>query len=162
DYAYVIEGLLTTYEATFDLRYFRSARELTERMMQQFWDAQEGGFFFTSADHEELITRTKDYFDNAIPSGNSVAALMLQKISLLTGDNRYQSHALTILRTVRPMLIRYPSAFGYMLCALDFYLSEPKEIALVGNVEAHEIRSFIDEIYSRFLPNKVVALSEPG
>src|SRR5262249_44083870 len=141
-------------------RYFTKAKELSDQLIQHFWDEQEGGFFFTATDHEELITRTKDYFDNAIPSGNSVAALALQRVSLLTGENRYQQFALTILRTVRQLVSQYPSAFGYMLCALDFYLSEPKEIALVGNPESHEIRLFIEEIYSLFIPNKVVALQE--
>ena len=160
DYANVIEGLLATYEATFDLRYFTQAKELADRMIQLFWDDQEGGFFFTSSDHEELITRTKDYFDNAIPSGNSVAALALQRLSILTGNTSYQGYALTILRTVRQLVSQYPTAFGYMLCAMDFYLSDVKEIALVGDAESHEIRLFIEEIYSRFIPNKVVALQK--
>ncbi len=162
DYAYVIEGLLATYEATFDPRYFSKAQEVADRLIDYFWDEQEGGFFFTSKDHEELLTRTKDYFDNALPSGNSVAALALQRLSLLTGDTKYQRYALTILRTTRQLVSQYPTAFGYMLCAVDFYLSEAKEIALVGDAESHEIRLFIEELYSRFIPNKVVALQKTG
>src|SRR6185503_16443362 len=75
DYAYVIEGLLACYEATFELTFFKQARVLADTMIEKFWDAQGSGFYFTSSDHEELITRTKDYFDNATPSGNSVSAL---------------------------------------------------------------------------------------
>jgi uncharacterized protein YyaL (SSP411 family) len=161
DYAYVIEGLLATYEATFDFRYFTQAKELSDRMIQLFWDERDGGFYFTSSDHEELLTRTKDYFDNAIPSGNSVAALALQRLSILTGDTSYQSHALKILRTVWQLVSQYPTAFGYMLCAMDFYLSDAKEIALVGDAESHEIRLFMEEIYSHFIPNKVIALQKP-
>jgi hypothetical protein len=160
DYAYVIEGLLATYEATFDLQYFQQARALADRMIELFWDEQEEGFYFTSSDHEELLTRTKDYFDNAIPSGNSVAALALQKLSLLSADMSYQKYALSILRIARQFMSRYPTAFGFMLCSLDFYLSEPKEIAIVGSTDSHEIRLFIEEIYSRYLPNKVLAASE--
>ncbi|MBI3651366.1 MAG: thioredoxin domain-containing protein [Acidobacteria bacterium] len=160
DYAFLIEGLLAVYEATFEVKYFTAARTLADTMIEQFWDDQEQGFFFTSKDHEALITRTKDYFDNAIPSGNSVAALALQKISLLTADSKYQSCALAILRVAQPFLSRYPNAFGFMLCALDFYLSEPKEIAIIGSLEAHEVRLFIEEIYARFLPNKVLAAAE--
>ena len=162
DYAYVIEGLLAVYEATFELRFFTRARELADTMIDRFWDEQDGGFYFTSSDHEELITRTKDYFDNATPSGNSVAAAALLKLAVLTQQHDYSNNAVTILRALRPAMSRYPSAFGYMLSALDFYLSEPKEIAIVGKLDSHEVRSFAEEVYSRYLPNKVVAASEPG
>ncbi|MCI0490757.1 MAG: thioredoxin domain-containing protein [Blastocatellia bacterium] len=157
DYAFIVEGMLALYEANFELKYFDEARQLADRMIEQFWDEDDGGFFFTSADHEELIARTKDYFDNAIPSGNSVAALSLLKLGLLTGEPRYGRHALAILRTMHRSMSRHPSAFGYLLCALDFYLSEPKEIAIIGPTDSHEVRSFIEEIYSRYLPNKVLA-----
>jgi uncharacterized protein YyaL (SSP411 family) len=157
DYAYVAEGLLALYEATFETRYFSEARRLVDLMIERFWDETNGGFFFTSSDHEELITRTKEFFDNAVPSGNSVAALVLQKMSLLTGNHDYQQRALTIIRTVRQVIARHPSAFGYLLCALDFYLSEPKEIAIVGKPDSHEVRLLIQELYGRYLPNKVLA-----
>jgi uncharacterized protein len=161
DYAYVIEGLLALYEATFELKYFQEARRLADVMIEQFWDETDSGFYFTSADHEELLTRTKDYFDNAIPSGNSVAALVLMKLHLLTQEPEYQRCAISVLRAVRQVASRYPSAFGYALGAIDFYLSEPKEIALVGDTDSHEMRLFIEEIYSRPLPNKVVVAAHP-
>jgi uncharacterized protein YyaL (SSP411 family) len=157
DYAYVIEGLLALYEATFELRFFTQARELADMMIAQFWDEADSGFFFTSSDHEQLITRTKDYFDNATPSGNSVAALALLKLYLLTQELEYQRTAVAILRVVRQAIAKYPSAFGYALCGLDFYLSEPKEIAIVGSPDSHEVRLFVEQIYSRYMPNKVVA-----
>ncbi|MEK6408755.1 MAG: thioredoxin domain-containing protein [Acidobacteriota bacterium] len=162
DYAYVIEGLLAVYEATFEMRFFTQARQLADTMIARFWDEQDGGFYFTSSDHEELITRTKDYFDNATPSGNSVSAIALLKLGLLTQGQEYSRCAVTILRAMRPAMSRYPSAFGYMLGALDFYLSEPKEIAIAGKLDSHEVRSFVEEIHSRYLPNKVVAACEPG
>ena len=162
DYAFVIEGLLAVYEATFDLKFFTLARELTDAMIARFWDEQDGGFYFTSSDHEKLITRTKDYFDNATPSGNSVAVMALLKLGLLTQHQEYSRRAVAILRSLRPAISRYPSAFGYMLCGMDFYLSEPKEIAIVGRIDSHDVRSFVEEIYSRYLPNKVVAACEPG
>jgi uncharacterized protein len=161
DYAYVIEGLLSVYEATFELRFFTQARELADTMIAKFWDEQDGGFYFTSSDHEELITRTKDYFDNATPSGNSVGVMALLKLGLLTQDQEYTRRAVTVLRALRPAMGRYPSAFGYMLSGLDFYLSEPKEIAIVGKLDSHEVRSFREDIYSRYLPNKVVAACGP-
>ncbi|HMG34784.1 MAG TPA: thioredoxin domain-containing protein [Blastocatellia bacterium] len=157
DYAYAVEAMLSLFEASFDLKYFEHARKLADAMIELFWDSNEGGFFFTSSDHEELITRTKEYFDNATPSGNSVAALALQKLGILTQEIKYQQHAVEILRATRAIVSRYPSAFGYLLCALDFYLSEPKEIAIVGEPDSHEVRLLREQIYGRFLPNKVVA-----
>ena len=160
DYAYLVEALLAVYEATFEIRYFEEARRLADTMIAQFWDDSEAGFFFTSADHEQLITRTKEYFDNATPSGNSVAALVLQKLGLLTQETEYQRCAVSILHSIHQAMARYPSAFGYMLCALDFYLAEPKEIAIIGVRGSHEVRLFTEEIFSRYLPNKVLALAE--
>jgi uncharacterized protein YyaL (SSP411 family) len=160
DYAYFAEGLLALYEATFESQYFDNAVSIANQMIAYFWDEKEEGFFFTSSDHEDMIIRTKDFFDNAIPSGNSVAALVLQKIALLTGDNSFQQYAVSILRMTQQTMARYPTAFGYMLCALDFYLDEVKEIALVGDQESHEIKLLLKEIYAQFFPNKVVALSQ--
>jgi len=163
DYAYVAEGLLALYEATFEPRYIQQTLHLADVMIERFWDADEGGFFFTASDHEELIARTKDYFDNAIPSGNSVAALLFQKLAVLTREHKYQRCALDIMHTAKDVVAKFPSAFGYLLCAIDFYLSEPREIAIVGGRDSHEVRLFVEEIYSRFLPNKVIAgTSEEG
>jgi len=162
DYSYLIEGLIALYEATFDVKFFNQARSLADTMIEYFWDEREGGFYFTSSDHETLITRSKDYFDNATPSGNSVAAIALLKLWLLTHEGSYQQCAATILRTIREAMAKYPNGFGYMLCALDFYLSQAKEIAIVGKLDSHEVRSFVEEIYSRFIPNKALAASEPG
>jgi uncharacterized protein YyaL (SSP411 family) len=162
DYAYVIEGLLALYEATFELKYFDRARSLSDTLIASFGDESEPGFYFTASDHEQLIARMKDYYDNAIPSANSVAALTLLKLSLLTGDVTYQQPALSILRMMQQAMSRHPSGFGYLLCALDFYLAQPKEIAIIGDAGSHEVRLLMNEIYSRYLPNKVLALMEPG
>jgi uncharacterized protein YyaL (SSP411 family) len=159
DYSYVIDGLLALYEASFDPRWFEEARALAETMVAQFWDAEAGGFFFTSADHESLITRTKDFYDNAIPSGNSVAASALTRLSLLTGEDRYRRMAETILRLVKPAMMRAPSAFGRMLSALDLFLASPYEIAIIGAPEALETRAMVDLVFKRYLPNKVVAFA---
>ncbi|HEY7543879.1 MAG TPA: thioredoxin domain-containing protein [Blastocatellia bacterium] len=161
DYAYLIEGLLALYEATFELKYFERARELSDAMIERFWDEQEGGFYFTSSDHEELIMRTKDYFDNAIPSGNSSAALSFLKLWALTQESQYQRCAVSILRTMREAMVKYPSGFGYLLSALDAYLAEGREIAIIGSADSHEVRAFVEEIYSRYIPNKVIAAAAP-
>jgi uncharacterized protein len=162
DYAYLIDGLLALYEATFDLRWFEEAQRLGETMSEKFWDGEAGAFFFTSSDHEQLITRTKDFYDNAIPSGNSVAAHVLLRLSLFTGEERYRRLAEEVLNLLKNVVVRAPSAFGHILCAYDLYLASPYEIAIAGNPEAVETRALVAEVFRPYLPNKVVALVAPG
>ncbi|HEU0174174.1 MAG TPA: thioredoxin domain-containing protein [Blastocatellia bacterium] len=159
DYAYVIDGLLALYESSFDPRWFEEARGLAETMIEQFWDAEAGGFFFTGADHERLITRTKDFYDNAIPSGNSVAASALMRLSLLTGEDRYRRMAETILRLMKPAMTSAPSAFGRLLSALDLFLASPYEVAIIGSPDDEETRAMVNIVFKRYLPNKVVAFA---
>jgi uncharacterized protein YyaL (SSP411 family) len=162
DYAYMIDGLLALYEATFDLRWFEEARALAGAMIEQFRDDEGGGFFFTSADHETLITRTKDFYDNATPAGNSVAAHVLIKLSLLTGEAELRRLAEEILRLMKPAMARLPSAFGHLLSALDLFLASPYEIAIVGDTDAEDTRAMINTVFKRYLPNKVVAFALPN
>ncbi|MFL6334601.1 MAG: thioredoxin domain-containing protein [Pyrinomonadaceae bacterium] len=158
DYAFVVSGLVTLYETTGRLRWLEAASGLTDKMVEEFWDEEGGGFFYNGRSGEKLIVRSKDYFDNATPSGNSVAAEALLRLSVLTGKEDYRRKAVNVLRLVRDAVERYPSAFGYALGALDFYLSKPKEIVVVG--EAEEARPLLREVWGRYLPNKVVVLSK--
>lgn len=157
DYAFYIDGLTTLYQATGKLRWLEEARTLAERMIEEFWDNEDGGFFYTGKSHEELIVRSKDYFDNATPSGNSVAAEVLLHMAALTANEDYSRKAVTIFRLLRAPLTRYASAFGRLLGALDFYLSTPKEIAIIGEHESQETRALLREVWTRYLPNKIVA-----
>jgi uncharacterized protein YyaL (SSP411 family) len=157
DYAFYIDGLTTLYQATGKLRWLEEARTLTEQMIEEFWDIEDGGFFYTGKSHEELIVRSKDYFDNATPSGNSVAAEVLLHMAALTANEDYSRKAVTIFRLLRDALTRYASAFGRLLGALDFYLSTPKEIAIFGENESQETRALLREVWTRYLPNKIVA-----
>jgi uncharacterized protein YyaL (SSP411 family) len=162
DYAYMLEGLLALYEATFDVRWFEEARKLADTMIDQFEDEEKGGFFFTGKGHETLIARNKDYMDNATPSGNSAAANGLLRLALLSGEEKYREKAVQLFRLMREPMGRYPSAFGYLLCALDFYLASPREIALIGDKNDPEMIALIRAIYSDYWPNKVVALTAEG
>jgi uncharacterized protein len=162
DYAFFIDGLLTLFETTGEAPWLVEALALTETMIGEFWDDQDGGFFYTGRSHEELIVRSKDFFDNATPSGNSVAAEVLLRIGLLTDNADYQRRAATILRLTAAALGRYPSGFGRMLCALDFHLGKPKEIAIVGSPDSNDTRLLQKELWQTYLPNKVVALAAPG
>jgi uncharacterized protein YyaL (SSP411 family) len=157
DYAFYIDGLLTLFETTGELEWFQEARALAATMIDEFWDEQEGGFFFTGRSHEDLIVRAKDFFDNATPSGNSVAAEVLLRIGMLTDNSDYQRRAATVLRLTASMVRRYASGFGRLLCALDFYLGKPKEIAIVGAPASEDTQSLLKEIWKPYLPNKVIA-----
>jgi uncharacterized protein YyaL (SSP411 family) len=162
DYAFFIDGLVTLFETTGELQWLQEARTLTATMIDEFWDDEEGAFFYTGRSHESLIVRSKDFFDNATPSGNSVAAEVLLKMALLTGDADYHRRAATIVRLTASTVQRFPSGFGRLLCALDFYLGSPKEIALVGEPASPGTQALQNEIWNRYLPNKVVAQVRPG
>jgi uncharacterized protein YyaL (SSP411 family) len=156
DYAFFIEGLVTVYETNGEFRWLKEAIALTDRMIEEFWDENGAGFFFTGKSHENLIVRSKDYFDNATPSGNSVAAAVLLRLAILTNNERYREVAEAVLGEVAESVRRYPSGFGYALSAMDFLLSSPKEIALVGKDET-DIQPLLQQVWRKYLPNKVVA-----
>jgi uncharacterized protein YyaL (SSP411 family) len=153
DYANLADGLIELYQVSGEAKYLHAARELADAMITEFWDEESGGFFFTSNDHEQLIVRSKDFFDNATPSGNSVAADVLLKLSKLYGDEKYERFAVTVLRLAASQIRRFPSGFGRMLSAVEFRLSDVKEIAVVGG-DGSEIER---EVWSEYRPFKVVA-----
>jgi hypothetical protein len=157
DYACLIDGLICLYEATGEFRWLKASVELSDKMIGQFWDEEQGAFFFTGTSHERLIVRSKDFLDNATPSGNSVAALALLKLSALTGNADYRRRATTVLRLIADQVRRYPSAFGWALCALDFYLSSPKEIAIVGADNSAGVNELLRILWQTYLPNRVIA-----
>ena len=156
DYAFLIEGLVTLFETTGEFPLLEEAIALTDRMIEEFWDNEGGGFFFTGKSHENLIVRSKDYFDNATPSGNSVAAFALLRLAVLTGKDNYRNLAIAVLREISDQIRRYPSGFGYALSAADFLLSTPKEVAIVSQDPAG-IAPLLREAWRKYLPNKVVA-----
>jgi uncharacterized protein YyaL (SSP411 family) len=162
DYAYVIEGLVSLYETTFEPRWLREAKALADTMIAEFWDERDGCFFFTGRSHEELIRRTKELEDNATPSGNSSAANGLLRLAELTGETGYRDKAETVVRSVAGALGRYARAFGHMLCAADFALGVPVEIAVVGSWDDAGTRDLAREARQRYLPARVVAGAAPG
>jgi uncharacterized protein YyaL (SSP411 family) len=159
DYASLIDGLISLYEATGETEWIESAKALGDKMIVEFWDQHDGGFFFTGKSHERLIVRSKEWMDNATPSGNSIAAMSLMRLSLLTGNEAYRRYATTILRLVADQIRRYPSAFGFALSALDFYLASPVEIALVANDRDSLFGDLWRAVWNVYLPNRVIALA---
>jgi uncharacterized protein YyaL (SSP411 family) len=162
DYAFLIEGLTALYEATFEARWIGDALGLADVMVDQFWDAEGGGFFYTGRDHERLIARNKDPHDNALPSGNAVATTALLRLSALTGRSDLQDRAETTLRLYGELMKSHPFAAGQMLLGLDFYLDPVQEFAVVGDPRSEETRRVLRVIHSGFRPNKVVALRPVG
>jgi uncharacterized protein len=157
DQANVADGLLALYEATFESRFLDAAVALADIMHARFADPDNGGFFDTSSEHETLIARPKDVFDNATPSGNAVAADVLLRLAVLTGNQKYRRAAEGVLELLTEPMSRYPLGFARALCALDFATSEPKEVVVVGEPGAADTQALLREVFEPFVPNKVVA-----
>jgi uncharacterized protein YyaL (SSP411 family) len=156
------DGLLALAEATLDPGWITEARSLAEDLLRLFHDDRRVGFFQTGSDAEALVVRPKELFDNAVPSGNSVAADVLQRLGLIYGDQRYERAGVDALRLVRDLLPRSPTGFGHALCALDLYTSNVREVALVGDRESEAVRLLAEEVWGRFIPTHVMAAGAPG
>lgn len=156
DYANLADGLFELYQVSGDTKYLMESKRLADIIITEFWDEDAGGFYFTANDHEELIVRSKDYYDNATPSGNSVAVDILLKLSKVFGDEKYSRFATTVLRLVTPLIQRYSGAFGRVLSTLEFYHDSAKEIVILGK-KGNELERLI---FDNYLPNKVVVLSD--
>ena len=156
DYSFVIDGLLALYEATFDLRWLDEAVTLADSMIELFWDEGIGGFYDTGSDHETLVVRPRDVFDNAQPCGGSVASDVLLRLAVFTGNNDYSAKATVPLRSLHQAMSQSPGGTGHWLSALDFYVSPPKEIAVIGPRDDPTTQALLDTVFHRFLPNKVV------
>jgi hypothetical protein len=157
DYSMVAAALLDVHAATLARRWLDSARALADEMLRLFWDDALEGFYDTGADHERLIVRPRNLFDNAVPCGSSVAIETLLRLAVLTGHAEYEARALRALRSMADLMAKHPTGFGRFLCALDFNLGPRVEIALVvpgvGDGGGRELAA---EVFSRYLPNRVV------
>ena len=156
DHADLADGLLALYVATFDERWFSTARALMDRVLAHFADPA-GGWFDTGDDHERLVTRPKDVQDNAVPSGNAMAAGVLLRLAAWTGDGRYRSAAERALSTVVPFVARYPTGFAQWLASIDLALAPIAEVAIVGSPDEPATRALLAEATARYRPNQVTA-----
>ncbi len=157
DYAYLADGLLALYQATFDVRWFVWAQELAELMLAQFVDENGGGFYDTSADHEALIVRPKNVQDNAVPSANAMACRLLILLSLFTGEGRYADVAEEAISALYPAMAQYPTGFGQWLGCAWLLLNEPQEVAIVGEAG---VDALVEVVLADFRPNLVLAVGE--
>jgi uncharacterized protein YyaL (SSP411 family) len=153
DYANVAYGLTELHVATGEERWLHEARRVALRAVDLFGDDERGGFFLTPSDGEALVVRRKDLDDNPMPSGNAMLAFVLLRIARIWGEDELERRAAGALRLVRDALPRAPSAFAWTLCALDLYLSAPRELAIVGPPGSEVARAALQG----FDPNAVVA-----
>jgi hypothetical protein len=161
DHALMAAACLDLYETTFEVRWFEEARGLADTIIEQFGD-EAGGFYQTGRDTEQLVIRPKDLFDTAIPSGSSAAADVLLRLAFLTGEASYERAAVSSLRLVRDMMARAPTGLGHALGVLDRYVGPSLEVAIAGEPGDPATGRLVDEVWSRYLPNVVLAAASPG
>jgi uncharacterized protein YyaL (SSP411 family) len=157
DYSCLANALVSLYEADFDERWLEAAIALCDTILKRFADPEGGGFFFTASDHEALIARQKDLYDNAVPSGNSMTALALIRLAKLTGRAELAAAAEATLVAASGVMRQAPRAAGQMLSALDMYLGPTPEIVIVGDPENSDTAELLRALANRYIPNRVVA-----
>jgi uncharacterized protein YyaL (SSP411 family) len=158
DYVNLAAALLDAFEATSHAWYLDQARTVVDRLLEQFWDADAGGFFYTAADHERLIHRMKSGVDSAMPSGNAVGVHVLLRLFSLTGVRLYDDRAQQVLRLFRDAMNQNAYGTAAMLTALDCCLSRPKEVVVVGSRGESATESLVATVHQCYVPNKIVVL----
>ncbi|MBI4249648.1 MAG: thioredoxin domain-containing protein [Elusimicrobia bacterium] len=160
DYAFVTAGFLDLYEATLERRWIDEALRFNRSLLDLFWDERQGGFFFTSHDHETLIARSKSLDDGVVPSGNSVAVMNLLRLYELTLDEGFRRKAVETLRLYGGFMRDFSGAASYMICALDFHLEPPLTVVLSGRLADPKTAALRLAASAGFFPNRVVAFAD--
>ena len=162
DHAYLADGLFALWEATFEPRWFEASLGLAREMLERFWDPAAGGFFSTASDHESLLVRQKELIESVTPSPNGVAALLLQKLAIVTGDQTLQERALELLGVARGLMEASPISVPSLVSALSFHLARGKEVVVVADGSLDAAAPLLAVIRARYLPNAVLVGSPPG
>ncbi len=162
DYAFLLNAVLDVYEATFDLALVARATALAEALLTRFQDPDQGGFFFTSSDHERLVHRPKPAFDGSIPSGNAAAAMGLLRLYHYGGDTRFLEAAERTLRCFSGGMKANPFGFAHMLAAADLYQRKPREIVVIGREDDPARRALLARLHREFVPDKIVVAADPA
>ena len=161
DYAFVIWGLLELYEATFNTEYLQQAVLLNQQFVDQFWDDESGGFYFTDEAAEELLGRKKEIYDGAIPSGNSIAMMNLLRLGRMTANTEWEQMADESLTLFAKSIKKAPTSFGAALQSVDFVEGDSTEIVIAGSQNDSDIEQFARPLHNRFLPRAVVIFHDP-
>ncbi len=162
DYAFFVWGLIELYQATFNTEYLKNALLFNDQLILHFRDSIHGGFFHTADDSEKLIMRSKEIYDGAIPSGNSVCALNLLYLGRITGNTDLENKAYEIMQLFSGQVSKMPIGYTQLMCALDFAVGPSREIVVAGDPEREETQEIISDINREFVPNKVILLKPEG
>jgi len=162
DYAFLIWGLIELYEAGFKTKYLKAALDLARDLVSRFEDAEDGGFYFTPVDGEDLILRKKDGHDGALPSGNAVAVLDLLRLSRMTGDRKLEEVASRAFEAFAAQARGVPQAHLHLLSALDFALGPTSEVVVAGREDSPDTQRMLKALRSKFLPRSVILLRPQG
>jgi uncharacterized protein YyaL (SSP411 family) len=162
DYAFVIQGLLDLYEASFDIDWLKFAIELQETQDRLFFDNKNGGYFSTSGQDASVVLRMKDDNDSAEPAASSIAALNLLRLAQLRDDKQLEDRAKKTIDGFAPTLSHFASAMPQMLVALDYSLAKPRQIVIAGSTDTDAMKALLAEIHRHFLPNKILILADGG
>jgi uncharacterized protein YyaL (SSP411 family) len=160
DYAQLAGAMIDLYEASLDPKYLAQARVLADVLIERFLDREKGGFFFTSDDHEALITRSKAAFDGSTPSGNSAAAMALLRLHDYTGDERYRVEAERTLKLLREFIEKQPFGFSHMLEAVDLYQRGPTEVVIVGKRDSADVLEWVERLGLIYVPNLAIFIAD--
>ena len=157
DYAMLTDALLALYEATFEPRWFDAAKVIADEMIELFWSFDDAVFFDTGNDHERLLVRPRDIFDNAVPSGGSTAASALLRLAVFTGDPAYHRTATASMKAVRDMMARAPEGTAHWINAVDTYAATAQEVVIVGDLADPRTAALIGTARQGYWPNRVLA-----
>ncbi len=160
DYACFIEGLLELFQASGEEQWLEQAVKYSEKMIETFWDEEHGGFYYTANDHESLIARTKDYQDNAVPSGNGVATTVLAKLGRLCERSELETLAVRTIDSFSGLIQEHPRACGQGLIAVDFLLGPSREIVVIQGENSQASEEMLTHLRRTFLPNGLIAISQ--
>jgi uncharacterized protein len=162
DYALMAGAMIDTYEATLEQQYLELARTLADVILERFSDTENGGFFFTSNDHEALITRSKAAFDGSTPSGNSAAVGALLRLHAYTGEQRYLQAAERTIMLFAAMVEKQPFAFSHMIEAIDLYERGPTDIVIVGDRASAEFHEWVERLGLIYVANRTLFTVDPN
>jgi uncharacterized protein YyaL (SSP411 family) len=160
DYAFFAWGLIELYETIFETKYLKLAIELQEKMFQQFWDKDQGGFYQTANASETTLGRNMESHDGPYPSGNSVAAFNLIRLGRMTGEIRFEERAKQLMQAFSLKFAVAPSSYAQMMIALDFAFGPSTEVVIAGDPKDEATIEMLRTIESKFLPRKVVLLRD--